>query len=69
MDVVESVPFGFVPHAFELRFNHLVDPDNGKTFLHLIYKFGIDETHFKEFEVLLPVFEVERVDIESTLQA
>jgi hypothetical protein len=68
MDVVERVPYGFVEHAFELRFNHLVDKANGKSFLQLIYKFGTDEEHFEEYEVLIPTYKVERQIVESDLQ-
>jgi hypothetical protein len=71
MDVVESVPFGFVPHAFELRFNHLIDPTTQETYLQLIYKFGGDDEHYEEYEVLIRTYKVDSSEreVESTLQA
>jgi hypothetical protein len=73
MDVVEQVPFGFVEHAFELRFNHLVDPFTKKTYLQLCYKFGTDEQHYDKYEVLIPTYKTEQdavveSDIASDLQ-
>jgi len=55
LNVVESVPF-HTPHAFDLRFNHLIHPSEDKTYIQLMYKFGLDETHYEEFEVLLPTY-------------
>ena len=70
MDVVERVPFGFVPHAFDLRFNHLVG-NEGETYIQLVYKFGPDDEHYKEYEVLIRTYEVDASEqtVESTLQA
>lgn len=67
MNVIEQVPF-MKPHAFDLRFNHLVHPADDKTFLHLIYKFGIDDSHYEEYEVLLPTYKSgEPIEVDSTL--
>ena len=68
MDVVERVPFG-KPHAFELRFNHLVAPESGETYLQFIYKFGVDEEHYEEYEVLIRTYKVDSNKVVESLQA
>lgn len=60
MNVIESVPFN-QPHAFDLRFNHLIADNDERTFLHLIYKFGLDDAHYKEYEVLIPTYPVGQI--------